>query len=437
MNLSKYSVILFFLSSYLCFGQSENADTLQNYNLHFQQTVIAQGHPAFYAKYSGVNSLNPYSESATSLTTTLFLGARLWSGASIYLNPEVSGGAGVSGAIGLAGFSNGETYRIGNPKPTLYPARLFIRQIFNLSGELKEVNDQPNALKDYTQEENITVTLGKFGISDIFDNNSYSHDPRTQFMNWALMSAGAWDYPADTRGYTWGAVCEYNHFDWALRIAAVMVPKTANGLEFDPNINKAYGLAMEGERSYLINNHKGTTRFLLFFNKADMGSYSETINNPVYQMDITQTRNYSHTKYGFSINSEQEINDYSGVFFRLSWNDGHNETWAFTEIDRSISAGYVINGNPWKRDNDQAGLALVANGLSSDHRNYLADGGHGFMIGDGALNYSPETITELYYLTKVIDNIFVTGDYQFVLNPAYNADRGPVHLFAIRLHVEF
>ncbi len=404
----------------------------ENVNLHFQETVITQGHPGFQAKYSGNNSLNTHSESATSITTTLYFGLRIVNNLELYADPEISGGSGISGAVGLAGFSNGETFRIGNPKPTLYPARLFLKYTFNFNDNETEIADDENQLSEKQSNENFSIILGKFGIADYFDNNDYSHDPRTQFLNWSLMNSGAWDYPADTRGYTWGLVCIYNNPNYVIQFAGVMEPLNANGLEMDTHINKAYSLTLEFDKAYSIANNEGDARILFFLNKARMGNYRETINNPAYNMDISQSRRYSRNKIGFAFNLSQKINKSTGGFLRLSWNDGKNETWAFTEIDHSLALGLVQEGIIKSRVNDELGIAYILNGISADHRDYLASGGYGFIIGDGKLNYDNENIFELYYKIQISDYLAFTPDYQFVINPAYNKDRGPVNIFSIR-----
>jgi len=423
--------------SNILYGQSliENNSDI---NLHFQQTVITQGHTSFKAKYSGTNSLNTNQEVETSITSTLFLGLKLFNGLELFANPEISGGSGISGAVGLAGFSNGETFRIGSPKPALYPARLFLKYNLNLDDKESGISDdKANQLPEKESKENLAIIIGKFGIADYFDNNDYTHDPRTQFLNWSLMNSGAWDYPADTRGYTWGITLMYNNPSYEILFAGVMEPQNANGLEMDQHINKAFGLALEFDKTYSLANMEGTARFLLFYNKARMGSYTETINTPGYNMDITQSRMYSRSKYGFAFNLSQKISPNIGGFARISWNDGHNETWAFTEIDHSLAFGAVYDGIIKGRDIDQYGIAVVINGISEDHKNYLADGGYGFIIGDGLLNYSYEMIFETYYKIQLNKFLSLTPDYQFVVNPAYNKDRGPINIYAVRVHTEF
>ena len=415
---------------------TDSSGRQQTLAIHFQQTVVTQWHYSFHVPYEGLNSLSSSSESKMSVTSTLFLGVRLTPTTEVYLNPELSGGDGLSGTSGIAGFPNGETFRIGNPTPTLTPARMYIQQSIPLGDESESVSDEPNHLAGKSAVRRITLAAGKFSLADFFDDNTYSHDPRSQFLNWSLMDNGAWDYAADTRGYTWGMYAEEHESDWSSRIAATMVPKEANKLEMDTDISKAFSLNLELERKYTLESYDGVVRLLFYRNLAHMGNYREAVDEPQYQLDITRTRTYSRTKLGLGLNIEQAISASGGLFLRLGWNDGKNETWAFTEIDQTVSAGGLWNGKGWDRPNDHAGGAVVANGLSNDHRDYLAAGGYGFIIGDGKLNYRPETIVEGFYCAQLATWMAATADYQFVLNPAYNADRGPVHVFALRMHLE-
>ncbi len=435
-NVKKYIVhvvLVVILSSHFLYPQDT---TLERWNLHFQETIVSQWHYRFPSPYTGMNSLQPVSERQTSLTSTLFLGVRLSQGTEFYFNPEISGGRGLSGATGVAGFPNGETFRVGEPTPTLFVGRAYVKQTFGFGAETETLLEDLNQLNGSEPIHRLTVIGGKFALSDFLDDNSYSHDPRTQFLNWALMSNGAWDYAADTRGYTWGIFAEYDEHDWSIRAATSLVPKEANGLEMDTRIKDAFSLNLELERRFQLNERKGAIRILLYRNQARMGNYREATDDSVYHTDIIQARRYGRSKYGFGLNAEQQLSDEFGLFARFSWNDGINETWAFTEIDRSLSAGAIVNGNSWKRSHDQVGAALVINGLSQAHADYLAAGGYGFMIGDGKLNYGAEGIFEGFYSLEVIPAIKMTGDYQCLLHPAYNRDRGPVHVFAVRVHAE-
>jgi len=412
----------------------------ESWNFHFQNTVITQFHPSFHARYSGKNSLNDTSEKTTSITGTIFLGLKLWKGAECYFNPELSGGEGFSLTRGIAGFPNGEVYRVDNPRPKIYVARLIFKQYFSLSDSYHFTNDDFNQLRNKIPDSYIGVYFGKFSLMDYFDNNHYSHDPRTQFYNWALMGNGAWDYAANTRGYTNGIVIEWAKPSLAIRFASVMMPLKANGPEMDKDIIHSRSDVLEFEKKYSLGNQKGTFRFVSYLNEARMGNYNQAIiwgkaRNTTPNADSVPV--LGNRKFGLGINIEHAINKYTGLFFRASWNDGRNETWAFTEIDKAVSTGVALNGDLWKREDDYFGFAVLANGLSGDHKKYLEAGGYGFIIGDGKLNYSPECITEMYYSYKIKNCAFwISPDYQFIVNPGYNKERGPVHAFGIRIHAE-
>jgi len=416
----------------------ENGNVLPAWlTLHFQTTAIVQGHPKFNALYSGDNSLSADADKQTSLTATLFFGSKLWKGAELYINPELAGGSGIGGVIGIAGFTNGEIYRIDNPTPEITFARYYLKQTFNFGKLNDTVQDSQNQLSAVQSKHRLTFVAGKFSLSDYFDDNAYSHDSRTQFLNWSIMSSGAWDYAANTKGYTFGLFAEYNRYSWALRAAAVMMPTSANGSEFDTKVNDAFSFNFEVAKSFKVWKKNAVVRLLFYENKGDMGNYALATNDTSYHNSIIATRMYSRTKFGGGINIQLELSKSAGLFARGSYNDGKNETWVFTEIDRSFCLGTLIEGSSWSRNNDNLGISFVINGLSDDHKNYLAAGGYGFLIGDGKLNYAPEFIPEIFYAFRVIDQFTLSVDYQFVLNPAYNKDRGPVHVFAIRSHVEF
>lgn len=310
-----------------------------------------------------------------------------------------------------------------------------IQQSFALSSSGTEhIPDGQNQVAIELPRDRLTITIGKYALSDFFDNNSYSHDPRGQFENWALMENGAWDYPANTRGYTYSATLEAKIGDWSVRASTAAEPTSANGptLEYRDG---AHGETVEFEHRHNLSGDSGVVRFLLYNNTADMGNYDEALSNPKYDTNVVNTRQYGRNKYGFGLNIEQALTPNIGAFMRGGWSDGRNETWAFTEIDRTATLGLSFNGALWHQDKDEAGIAGVVNGLSDDHRRYLAAGGYGFIIGDGALNYAPETIFEAYYLIALTDSFSLTADYQFVANPAYNADRGPVNVFGVRAHL--
>ena len=424
-------------------GHAQNivssADSEETWSYHFQFTTIQQMHGSFSAKYSGINSLNDSSENDYSVTSTLFLGTRLWHSGELYCNPEMSGGSGFSSTTGIAGFPNGEVYRVSDVAPKVVVARVFFRQIFSLGDETEKIGEDQNTLAGLSPKERLTITVGKFSLTDIFDNNAFSHDPRTQFMNWSLWAPGAWDYAADTRGYDYGLAAELHQLTWTFNLAVVMMPTIANGSQFDTHINKAYSINAELVRQFVIFDREGKLHLIGFYNHAHMGNYQEAIDDAEINHDtpdITSTRSYC-SKYGFALSVEQPLSEIVGMFSRLSWNDGRTETFVFTEIDQSFNIGVNVRGDAWKRNDDNAGLAVVVNGLSDDHRYYLAAGGYGFLIGDGQLNYGLEQIVETFYDLKLASSFWLTADYQIVINPAYNKDRGPeVNIFGIRGHVE-
>lgn len=428
------------LTGVLCvtLAAAQDTATRQFLNFHFQQTVITQYKPSFNAPYSGLNSLSTNEETQSSITSTLYGGTRLWKGAEAYFNPEISGGAGLSKTLGVAGFPNGETFRVGAAEPKIYIARLYLKQTFEWGSEKDTLDDDINQLAGIRSKRYFSISAGKFGMADFFDGNEFSHDPRTQFMNWSLMDNAAWDYPANTRGYVLGATAELGQPGWTLRFAFTMVTTQANESTWDAKIGKANTQTVEFERRYSLSGQKGTLRMLAFRNNGKFGNYLQAIAQNHNAPDVDMTQQYGRHKYGFGISADQYLTKDFGVFAKASYNDGHTETWFFTEIDRSLSFGGVLKGNSWKRSDDELGLAFVANGLSADHKNYLAAGGYGFLVGDGRLNYSPELIAELYYKINAFQKKFwISPDYQFILHPAYNADRGPVNVFGLRAHVEF
>lgn len=436
--LRKFLIILLAQSTAL-YGVSQNSDTnkIESLSFHAQATVINQYKPSFKAKYSGTNSLKTEEESQSTITSTLYAGTRLWKNAIGFLNPEISGGSGLSGALGVAASTNGESFRVGSAEPKIYLARLFFQQLFPLSKKQKYTETDFNQLGGYVPEKYISVTFGKIALSDYFDNNIYSHDARTQFMSWALMANGAWDYPANTRGYTDALVVEYVTPKNELRYSLALVPAEANGNTLDYKIAKAHSHTLEYTRNYSLNSKAGAVRVLAFYTIARMGNYNQSIQLNPSAPDITATRKYSNNKYGVGINMEQSLSKSIGAFLKVSCNDGNNETWAFTEIDRTASIGTVTKGTRWKREDDEVGLAYVISGLSATHKNYLKAGGKGFMLGDGALNYGAEQLVEFYYSAVLIKkSLFLSGAYQFILYPGYNKDRGPVNVFSIRVHME-
>ena len=437
MNKFKFALVILGISS-LQLQAQQATDSIKDerFSVHGQSTVINQYKPSFSAKYSGPNSLKTETESVLSTTFSLFLGARLWEHASIYLNPEVAGGSGLSGSSGVGAATNGETYRIGDTAPTFELARLYFRQIIPFTGETSRQESDQNQLAGRMPTHYVSLTVGKICLSDFFDINSYSHDPRTQFMSWALMSNGAWDFPANTRGYTPSIVLAWVTPLNEIRYGFSLLPLVANGMAMNWNIGKAGSQTLEYTRRYSLACKKGALRVASYLNICNMGNYDEsTALNPTAP-DIKATRKDGRSKYGIVVNAEQAITKDIGAFFRAGWNDGNNETWVFTEIDRTVSLGLSATGSRWRRPEDRVGLAHVVSGLSSQHVNYLKAGGKGFELGDGKLNYALENLTEFYYSFQLTKDISLSATYQHIINPGYNKDRGPVDVLSARMHLQ-
>jgi high affinity Mn2+ porin len=416
-------------------ASAEEAPAEERWGAHLQATTVVQANSYFAAPYDGPFSFSGQQETRTSFTSTLFAGARIWKGGEIYANPEAAGGRGLSGVNGIAGFPNGEVPRIGDPQITVHLARAFLRQIWALDSEREAVSSDQNQLAGTVPRDRLTLTAGKFAASDLFDQNAYAHDPRGQFLNWSLMANTAWDYPADTWGYTWGFALEGRRGSWSARAGAFQMPTVANGPDLDWGIGYAHGVVGELERRVEVRGRPGTVRLLTFVNTARMGTYRSALDQ-TSPPSVIATRVAGTYKYGFGLNVEQELTEGVGAFARLGWNDGHTESFAFTPVDRTASAGLSFQGARWDRPGDTAGLAFGTNGLSGVHADYLAAGGNDFMLGDGRLNYAPEWILEMYYRWKLPYGFEVTADGQGILNPGYNRDRGPVGVGAIRLHYQ-
>jgi high affinity Mn2+ porin len=409
------------------------------WNFFYQATSIGQYHGTFYSPYEGPYSLQAYPERDVSLTTTLFFAFRLEQNTFLYFDPEVAGGKGFSGVNGLANSSNGELPRVASATPKPYLARLYISHDFGFGSEMEPSDSDENQLAGQRPMNRYTISAGRFTVTDFFDQNKYSNDPRSQFMGWAVMFNGAWDYPADVRGYTWGWVHELHLKNWSFRYASAGMPKVANGSQFDRRVLVNHGDVYEAEYRYALRKHAGAIRAMPYINHADAGTYAASIRLAEQTggvPDITATRRNGTVKYGFGLNLEQEIAKDIGVFSRLGWNDGKTESFAFTAIDRLASGGVSITGTRWHRPFDTVATEFTASGISGVHAEYLALGGHDFLIGDGRLEYGPECIWESYYSARIFPSFFAGFDLQHVANPAYNQQRGPVWIPSIRLHFE-
>lgn len=438
-TMARFIIFTFLVISIFSFQLANAQDSSdKKLSVHWQATVIPQYHFKFNSPYSGENSLVSKEGVKTSLTTTFFINYHPLKNVYIVFNPEAAGGKGLSKTLGIAGFPNGEIYRVGNPAPQPYIARLYAEYRFPFAHHEPLGSLNGDNVKSALPAKYFSVLFGKFSIADFFDGSSVSHDPRLQFLNWSLMASGAWDYPANVRGYTIGGIAQAFLGDWKIRTALTGVPMEANGQELQFKGSDAMGTALEIEKDNLIKKNDRCFTDVhvgVFYNKARMGSYETAIKSMIVNPDITLSRQYGRDKKGIYAVIDNHFGNISN-FVRASYNDGKNETWAFTEIDRSIATGLSFNGNIWKRANDVFAVAAVVNGLSKDHKNYLAAGGYGFLIGDGKLKYGSENIIEAYYSFNAFKGFFISPDYQFVSHPAYNKDRGPVSIAALRVHYQ-
>ncbi|MGA8865099.1 MAG: carbohydrate porin [Gallionella sp.] len=406
-----------------------------------QFTNVTQWHPAFTSPYTGLNSLQPDGASAETSDLTLYAGLRVAGGGELWANPEIDQGYGLSNTLGVAGFPSGEAYKVGANAPYLRLPRLFYRHVFNLAGDAQTIASSANQLDRTQTAENIILTIGKFSVTDVFDTNAYAHDPRSDFMNWSIVDAGAFDYAADAWGYTKGTSIEWTQSWWTLRGGFFDLSTVPNSTILDPTFSQHEWVGELEERHHL-GELPGKLRLLAFVNQGKMGSYADALQLAQQTNGTPDTAlvRRGSSRPGIAINLEQEVSSDTGLFARASWNDGSKEAFEFTEINRSVSAGLSKRGDCWGRHNDTFGVAAVANGLSGDALNYFAAGGMGILIGDGQLlHYGMEKILETYYSCAVhaVEHLMLTADYQYVLNPAYNPDRGPVSIFAARVHAEF
>jgi len=414
------------------------ATPTENWNVHGQLSYVAQMHPAFSAAYSGPNSLNPNRDSAETLDATLFLGVRLWRGAAFYVNPEVDQGFGLSNTLGVAGFPSGAAYKVGQNTPYAKLPRAFLRQVIALDGPEQAVPSAPNQLAGVSPVNNVTITIGKFAVVDIFDTNTYAHDPRADFLNWSVIEAGAFDYAADAWGYTFGAAVEWTQSWWTVRGGFFDLSTVPNSTKLDSSF-KQYEWVGELEARHVIAGHPGKVKVLAFVNRGNMGSYNDAValgQQTGTRPDTSQVRRFAY-RPGVALNAEQELAAGVGAFARLSMNNGSKETFEFTDINQSISGGLSLAGDLWGRHGDRVGMAFVVNGLSGDARRYFSAGGLGVLVGDGALRYGTERIAEIYYRWAVIPHLSISLNFQYIMNPGYNRDRGPVPVIATRIHAEF
>lgn len=406
-----------------------------------QANFIREQHGDFYAAYSGPNSFSNVREHATSRVLTLYTGFQITKNLEILADVESAGGAGLSNALGLAGYTNLDVVRNPSLSSDPYLARVMLHWIVPLGETQEEVTRSPLSLFSSLPARRLEFRLGKMSTADFFDVNTVGSDSHTQFMNWAADNNAAFDYAADTRGYTYGLYMEYDDRWWTVRLAELLMPTVANGLTLDWDIARAGGTNLEFEfHPALFKDRPSVIRILNYLNRADMGNYREAVNGytsgQTTTPDITAYAKQGRTKYGFGINLEQYLTKDWEAYGRIGYNDGINEDFAYTEADRAISVGTLLYGKRWHRPDDKFGQAFLMNAISGGHARYLQLGGLGFILGDGNLSYGFEKIFETFYTAHIWQGISVAIDYQHINDPAYNLARGPISVWSFRVHVE-
>jgi high affinity Mn2+ porin len=411
----------------------------QAWALHAQATATLQAHPAFTSPYRGPQSLDPGARGDETTDLTVYFGVRPWAGAELWIAPEIDQGFGLSNTVGAAGFPSGEAYKVGARDPYLKLQRTFLRQTFDLGGDSQKADPDLMTLGGSHTADRLVLTAGKVSVADIFDTNSYAHDPRQDFLNWSLIDTGSFDYAADAWGYTYGMAGEWYTGPWTLRAGLFDLSQTPNSAALDARFDQ-YQEVLEIERRYQIDGLAGKAALTGFLTRGRMGAFdaaialAEATGQPA---SVAAVRRYS-SRTGLSLNMEQAINDQLGLFLRAGEADGSKEPFEFTDIDQTFALGASQGGKPWGREDDKAGLAFVINDISKEHQAYLNAGGTGILVGDGQLPHpGAEQIVETFYSFAVVKGFHATVDYQFIENPAYNRDRGPVSVFGLRLHAQY
>jgi high affinity Mn2+ porin len=411
----------------------------ENWAVHGQLTAVEQFHPSFTSPYRGANSLDPGNRGDETVAADLFFGARPWGGAEIWANPEADQGFGLGNTLGIAAFPSAEAYKVGSSVPYFRLQRLFFRQTIDLGGDEEEYPSSADQLAGSHTTDHVTLTAGKISVVDIFDTNDYAHDPGKDFMNWAVIDAGAFDYAADSWGFSYGGVLEWTKDWWTLRGGIFDLSKVPNGKHLETGLRQ-FELVAEGEARHNWFGHDGEVKLLVYMNRGWMGGYGDAVALARQTGTLPSTalvRNYK-SRPGAALNLQQEVTDDLGVFARASYDDGSQEAYEFTEINRGFSGGASLKGTEWNRKDDTVGAAYFVESISNAAQQYFAAGGLGILIGDGRLpHYGLENGIEAYYRAQIADWFAASADYQLVLNPAYNPDRGPVSIFSARLHAEF
>jgi high affinity Mn2+ porin len=414
------------------------SDEPEVWAVHGQATYVEQDTTGFHAPYSGPNSLLP-SRGAETIDATLYLGIRPWTGAELWVNPELDQGFGLDNTLGAAGFPSGEAYKIGKDSPYFRLQRIFLRQSWNLSGEMLGTDAGINQLAGEHRANRVVLTVGKFSVGDIFDTNQYAHDPRMDFLNWTAIDTGTFDYAADAWGYTAGAALEWYQAAWTLRAAVFDLSNVPNSAHLDPGLHE-FQTVVEVERRLNVLSRHGKVMFTVYNSRGRMGLLDTATARAEATdslPDVATVRQY-RGRWGAAFSAEQQLTDSLGLFARIGKSQGNVETYEFTDVDRSLALGMSVQGAAWRRQQDTVGLVGINNNASGARERYLAAGGLGILVGDGRLSHpAPEQIMEAYYSIGLYEFLHISADYQYIEHPAFNADRGPVSVFAVRVHAQF
>lgn len=433
--------------------KDNDASGQELYSVHGQTTGVVQGYPKFPALYSGPKSFTPKGQARFGSTTNLFLGLRLWDGAGVFLNPEIDEGYGLSNSSGAAAYVNGAVAKVGRAAPYMRFQRYFLRQIIGLNGGVKEsdpdtgsfnetLESTQNQLAGKIDRDRLILTIGKFAVGDVFDDNVYAHDPTTGFLNFAFNSMGAFDYAADAWGYTHGAALEWKQDWWSARAGLFQLSDVPNSEKIEPVLGRQFMGVAEFEARYDLLEQPGVVKFLVYGDNGFINKVDEVVNYALltgnFPPDIANNAlRKRRVKLGGGVNVQQQLAPNLGFFLRASMADGRYETVDYTDVDRQLSLGLVASGKLWGRPKDEIGGAMAFSGLSGPRVRYFALGGTSVYIGDGALSYGGEKALEAYYKYNVLNGVDLTFDYQFLANPAHNLDRGPVNVFGVRVHAQF
>jgi high affinity Mn2+ porin len=420
-------------------ASSDTAAPDKLWAIHVQATDVLQYHPAFTSPFEGANSLSGSQQTANTVNASVFVGLQPWKGGQFWFDLDMNQGFAPSNTLGVAGYVNGEGAKVGHHSPYYRPQRLFYRQTFELGGGEDDVDPDLFEFGGKTTKNRLTVTVGKFSLTDVMDDNQYAHDPENDFLNWAIIDTGTFDYAADAWGFSEGAAAALDKDDWSYRAAVMDLSTVPNNAILTPWFRQ---FQLDGELEYRHTwlKRQGKIKLLGFATRGEMGSFEDALALAARTDSIPSTALVRHyrTRLGISLNVEQPISDDAGLFLRAGWDQGQYEPYEYADIDQTVTAGASLAGTKWSRKDDTVAVALVVNGISKAHEAYLAAGGLGILVGDGRLPHpGAETILEAYYSLAVVKGVHLTLDSQSIVNPAYDADRGPVEVVGLRLHAQY